>query len=78
MAFTATKTKINAATTNNDRAKALGNGAGNDVFVFDGATLNIANNMGNITIAGSSQLWNLGGTITTDQGAQIAISYDQP
>jgi hypothetical protein len=64
--------------TNNDRAKVLGNGAGNDIYVFEGATLNLASNMGNITIAASSQLWNFGGTITTDNGSQLAVSYDQP
>ena len=66
------------AATNNDQSKVLGNGAGNDIFVFEGATLNIANGMGNITIAASSQLWNFGGTITTDNGTQIAVSYDLP
>jgi len=70
---------LNASgTTNNDRKKVLGNGAGNDIFVFEGASLNIANGMGNITIAGSSQLWNFGGTITTDSGTQISIGYDLP
>ena len=67
-----------SASTNADRAKVLGNGAGNDVFVFRGSVLNIASGRGNITIAGSSQLWNFGGIITTDAGSQIAISYDQP
>ena len=67
-----------SATTNRNRAKVLGNGAGKDIFVFEGAVLNIANEMGNITIAGSSQLWNFGGVITVDSGAQIAVTYDQP
>ena len=69
---------IASGTTNNNRAKALGNGAGNDVWLFEGATINIANNKGNITIATSSQLWNFGGTLTTDSGSQIAVSCDQP
>lgn len=67
-----------SSTTNADRAKALGNGAGNDIHIFEGATLNIANGRGNITIAASSQLWNFGGTIITDNNAQLAITYDQP
>ncbi len=67
-----------SSTTNNNRAKVLGNGAGLDIFVYEGAVLNIANNMGNITVNGSSQLWNFGGDVITDSGSQIAISYDQP
>jgi len=58
-------------------AKDLGAGAGNDIYVFEGAALNIANGRGNITIATDSQLWNLGGTITTDNYAELGISYDQ-
>ncbi len=69
---------VSNADTNNDRAKLLGSGAGDDIYVFEGALLDIANNMGNITIAASSQLWNLGGVITTDSGAQIAVTYNQP
>lgn len=67
-----------SSSTNDNRAKALGNGAGNDIHIFTGATLNIANSRGNITIAAGSQLWNFGGTIITDTGSQIAITYDQP
>ncbi|MHC4397954.1 MAG: hypothetical protein ACYS1A_20110 [Planctomycetota bacterium] len=69
---------VASGTTNNDRSKALGNGAGNDIHIFAGASLDMANGKGNITIAGSSQLWNYGGTLTVDGGAQVAISYDQP
>lgn len=65
-----------SSTANNNRAKVLGGGAGFDVYVFEGSTLNIANSMGNITIAGSSQLWNWGGTINVDNYTQIATTYD--
>jgi len=61
--------------TNIDRAKVLGNGDGKDIYVFDGAVLNIANNRGNITIATNSQLWNYGGDIITDDGAEVTVSY---
>jgi len=64
--------------TNSDRAKALGNGAGNDIHVFKGATLLLNNGRGNITIAASSQLWNFAGIIKTDTGSEISISYDTP
>jgi len=67
-----------SGTTNADRAKILGNGAGNDIWVFEGSLLKIDNGRGNITIAASSQLWNFGGIITMDSGAEIGVSYDQP
>ena len=63
---------------NNDRDKALGNGAGNDVYVFDGSTMKLNNGRGNITIAAGSQLWNFGGTVLTDNNSQIGITYDAP
>jgi len=66
-----------SGTTNADRAKVLGNGDGNDIYLFTGATLNIANGRGNITIAAGSKLWNYGGLLLTDDNAQIAVSYDQ-
>lgn len=69
---------VSSANTNQPHAKALGGGAGNDIYLYPGGTINIANNYGNISIAASSQLWNFGGVLTTDRGAQIAISYDQP
>lgn len=65
-----------SATTNNTRAKVLGGGAGNDIYVFEGATLNVANGRGNITVAGSSQLFNFGGTVTTDHNTELAITYN--
>ncbi|MBU8870689.1 MAG: hypothetical protein KOO60_07485 [Gemmatimonadales bacterium] len=64
-----------SSTTNNDRAKVLGNGAGKDIYVYNGANLNIANSKGNITIAASSQLFRFGGEVVVDTGAELAISY---
>ena len=67
-----------SSTTNNDRAKVLGNGAGYDVYVFEGATLNIRNGKGNITLATNTQLWSLGGTVDVDNYTQLALTYDAP
>ncbi len=67
-----------SGTTNKNRAKKLGNGAGKDIFIYQGAILNIANGMGNITMATSTQLFNYGGTFTTDPNTQIIWLYDQP
>jgi len=61
-----------SGTTSNDRAKVLGNGAGNDVYLFSGGTINIANERGNITLAASSQLFNHGGTFTVDDYAEVS------
>ncbi len=66
------------ASTNNDGAKELGNGAGNDIWLFYGASMDISNSMGNITIATNSQLWNFGATLVVDNASQLAVSYDQP
>jgi len=59
---------------NNDRALVLGNGAGKDIFVYTGATLNINRNSAAITVAGSSELINLGGTITVGRNVQLALT----
>jgi hypothetical protein len=67
-----------SSTTNRDRAKVLGNGAGNDIYLFEGGTMDLANGMGNITIAASSQFWNFGGTLTVDSYSQLTMTYDQP
>lgn len=64
--------------TNADRSKALGNGVGNDTYVFEGATLNIANGRGNITIKPGSQLWNFDGNIFLDNGTQVLVIYNNP
>ncbi len=62
-------------TLNIDRDKSIGSAAG-DVYLFEGATLDIANSMGNITITTNAQLWNLGGTLLVDNYSQIALTYD--
>jgi len=63
---------------NANRAKVLGNGDGNDVHMFEGATLNIANERGNITIATGSQLWNFDGNLFVDRGSEVNVFYDHP
>lgn len=68
----------NGATYSPDRAKVLGNGAGNDVRIYEGATMKLNNNRANISIAASSQVWNFGGTLEVDDSAQVSWSYDQP
>lgn len=68
----------NGATYSPDRAKVLGNGAGNDIRLYRGGQMKLNNERGNITIAASSQFWNYGGTVEVDSSSQIAISYNQP
>lgn len=63
---------------NNNRSKVLGKGAGYNIYNFEGATIDIANNMGNISLASGSKLWNFGGAILIDNGSQITVNYDQP
>ena len=53
-------------TTNNDRAKVLGNGADNDIIITNNAVVNIKNGRSNITVASGSKVINLGGTFQTD------------
>jgi hypothetical protein len=68
---------LNASgTTNADRAKVLGGGAGYDIHLFPGATINLANGRGNITLAANSKLLNHGGTLTLDSGTSIGVTYD--
>ncbi len=68
-----------SASTNNDRAKVLGNGAGYDAYIFEGATLNISGSTGNVSIAASSKLITIGNpTILVGSNAQLAISYNLP
>jgi hypothetical protein len=64
-----------SGTTNNDRAKVLGDGT-NDIYVYTGATMNLANGKGNITLGAGSKLLKLGGTITVDNNTDIALTYD--
>jgi hypothetical protein len=65
-----------SSSTNNDRAKVLGTAGGYDMTVFPGATLNLANGKGNITLAANCQIRNYGGTITLDRNAEIGLTYD--
>ncbi len=68
-----------SGTTNNDRAKVLGNGAGFDFHIFEGSTFNVSNDMGNITVATNSQIWTIGKPqIITSSYTQLGIDYDQP
>ncbi len=64
------------ASTNANRAKTLGGGAGNDTFLFSGAKMDLSNSRGNITLTSGSQLFNFGGTLTLDSGADITLTYD--
>lgn len=63
------------ASTNANRAKTLGGGAGSDVFIFPGAKMDLSNGRGNITLTASSQLFNFGGILTLDSGADISLTY---
>lgn len=66
------------ASTGYCHSKVLGNGAGNDIHLLRGATMVLNNQRGNISIAASSQLWNLGGSLTVDDNSQIGLTYDAP
>ncbi len=66
-----------SSSTNADRTRFIGNGAGNDFHIFEGATFNIASNYGNVELAASSQIWNFGGTILMDNYTEISIDYDK-
>ena len=63
------------ASTNADRAKTLGGGAGSDMFIFQGAKVDLSNGRGNITLTAGSQLFNYGGTLILDSGADITLTY---
>jgi len=65
-----------SGTTNNNRSKVLGAGAGKDIYVFSGAIMYLNNDMGNISLAANSKLINYGGIITLDSGTSIGITYD--
>jgi len=65
--------------TSNDRAKTIGQaGTPSYIYIFDGAELLLNNGMGNITIASSTQIWPMGGTIKTDNYSEMTVSYNQP
>ena len=59
-----------SSTVNDNVAKTI-----TTLYLFSGATMNVKNNMGNITI---TNLYSHGGVSTFDTGAKIAVTYDQP
>lgn len=59
-----------SSTVNDDVAKTIGT-----VYIFSGATFDIENNMGNITV---TSLYNHKGTVVSDAGVKMAITYNQP
>lgn len=65
-----------SGTTNATRAKVLGGGDLKDIYLFDGAKMDLSNGKGNITIATNSRFYNHGGTFTLDDYTEIAISYN--
>lgn len=68
-----------SAATNNDRTKFLGVGSGFDFYVFEGATFNIANDKGNISVATNSQFFTIGKPqIILGSYTQLDVTYDQP
>ena len=63
--------ELNASgTTSNDIGKTI-----STAYLYKGATLNVNNQRGNITV---TNLYRLGGTLTLDEWAKIAITYNQP
>ncbi len=68
-----------SSSTNNDRIKFIGNGAGFDFHIFEGSTFNIANDKGNISVAASSQVWTIGQPeLILSSYTQLGVLYDQP
>ena len=65
-----------SGTTNNDRAKVLGGGAGYNITVYTGALMYLNNNRGNITKAAGSKIYNMGGTIKLDSNCDMSLTYD--
>lgn len=66
-----------SGTTSNDRTKVLCPGATNRLYLFDGATLNLKNGRGNITVT-ANKLINFGGTIITDSHTLMDVTYNTP
>lgn len=68
-----------SGTLNNDRTKFLGAGAGFDFHIFEGATFNIANDKGNISVQTNSQVWTIGRPeLILSSYTQLGLLYDQP
>jgi len=59
---------------NSDRSLVLGNGAGLDVIVYPSGVLDLRRGGSPITIAASSQLINLGGTVYTDNNTELGLT----
>lgn len=59
-----------SSTTNSANGKVI-----TTTYLYSGATLDIANNRGNITL---TNLYRHGGSLIVDKGAKIAITYSQP
>lgn len=58
------------ASTNDNRDKTI-----TTIYTFAGATINIANSKGNITI---TNWYDYGANITVDSHAEITLAYNQP
>ncbi len=65
-----------STTINETNTRVLGAGANDNIYVYAGATLDLATGRGLVSVAGSAVLINLGGTIITDRGSTIAIAYN--
>jgi hypothetical protein len=58
-----------SSSVSNDIAKVI-----TTTYLFKGATMDVANGRGNITL---TNLYRMGGTLTVDEWAKIAVTYDQ-
>ncbi len=65
-----------SGTTNNDRTKYIGAAAGNNAYLFAGASMKLNNGMGNIKLDSDCKFWNYGGTLIVDQSTQVGLTYD--
>lgn len=59
-----------SGTTSNDIAKII-----TTTYLYKGATMNVNNQRGNITL---TNVYRLGGVLTIDEWAKIAVTYNQP
>jgi len=65
-----------STTINETNTRVLGAGANDNIYVYEGATLDLATGRGLVSVAGSAAIINLGGTIITDSVSTIAIAYN--
>ncbi len=63
-------------TINETNTRVLGAGANDNIYVYEGATLDLATGRGLVSVAGSAAIINLGGTIITDRVSTIAVAYN--